>query len=164
MIDTRNALPIVIAGVLALAAGCGGSSPAPSAPASSTTPVAVLQTPPRTSSKIATQATGPTGDGAIVVTAPLAGARVSSGIARIRGNADVFEAALAIDVLDSAGRVVGHGTTLATCGTGCRGTFTVRVHYRVGRAQSGTIVVHDTDARGDGTPPHQVWLPVELEP
>jgi hypothetical protein len=54
--------------------------------------------------------------------------------------------------------------TTATCGTGCRGTFRTRVAYDVDEEQTGTIVVHDDDAAGTGTFPHEVRIPVRLMP
>jgi hypothetical protein len=38
------------------------------------------------------------------------------------------------------------------------------VNYKVDHEQPGTIVVHDDDAAGTGTPPHQVRIPVVLTP
>jgi hypothetical protein len=59
--------------------------------------------------------------------------------------------------------VVGNAFTTATCGTGCRGTFSVTVSYEVRSAQPGEIVVHDDDAAGTGHPPHEVRIPVVLQ-
>jgi hypothetical protein len=82
----------------------------------------------------------------------------------VRGSANVFEANVTVDVTDSAGRLVGTAFTTATCGTGCRGTFSVTVPYEVRVAQRGEIVVHDDDAAGTGHPPHEVHIPVVLQP
>ncbi len=99
----------------------------------------------------------------IAVDKPAAGARVSSPVA-VSGSANVFEANVTVKVLDENGNVVGHAFTTATCGTGCRGTYSVPVTFKVGREQPGTIVVSDDDAAGTGTPPHQVRVPVVLVP
>jgi germination protein M len=99
----------------------------------------------------------------IVVAKPLEGARASSGVV-VSGSANVFEANVTVKVLDENGNVVGHGFTTATCGTGCRGTYSVPVTFKVSREQPGTIVVSDDDAAGTGTPPHQVRVPVVLVP
>jgi hypothetical protein len=99
----------------------------------------------------------------IAVDKPSAGARVSSPVA-VAGSANVFEANVTVKVLDENGNVVGHAFTTATCGTGCRGTYSVPVTFKVGREQPGTIVVSDDDAAGTGTPPHQVRVPVVLVP
>ena len=100
---------------------------------------------------------------AITVDKPAAGARVSSPV-EVSGSANVFEANVTVKVLDENDNVVGHTFTTATCGTGCRGTYSVPVSFKVGREQSGTIVVSDDDAAGTGTPPHQVRIPVVLVP
>ena len=48
--------------------------------------------------------------------------------------------------------------------TGCVGTFTAQVPYDVSTRQRGTVVVHDDDAAGTGTYPHEERIPVILEP
>jgi hypothetical protein len=100
---------------------------------------------------------------AILVTSPPMGEEVSNPVT-VRGSANVFEANVTVDVTDSAGRLVGTAFTTATCGTGCRGTFSVTVPYEVRVAQRGEIVVHDDDAAGTGHPPHEVHIPVVLQP
>jgi sporulation and spore germination protein/immunoglobulin-like protein involved in spore germination len=99
----------------------------------------------------------------IVVGKPASGARVTSPVT-VSGTANVFEANVSIEILDAARKVVGKTFTTATCGTGCRGTYSVPVTYKVDREQPGTIVVHDDDAAGTGTPPHSVRIPVVLIP
>jgi Sporulation and spore germination/Immunoglobulin-like domain of bacterial spore germination len=100
---------------------------------------------------------------AIEVTKPAENARVTSPVT-VAGTANVFEANVTVEVLDAAGNQVGKAFTTATCGTGCRGTYSVPVTFKVDREQSGTIVVHDDDAAGAGKPPHSVRLPVTLAP
>lgn len=99
----------------------------------------------------------------IAVDKPVAGARVSSPV-DVSGSANVFEANLTVKVLDQNGHVVGKTFTTATCGTGCRGTYSVPVTFKVDREQPGTILVADDDAAGTGTPPHQVRIRVVLVP
>jgi hypothetical protein len=100
---------------------------------------------------------------AILVTSPATGQAVSNPVT-VSGSANVFEANVTVDIVDSSGRVVGNAFTTATCGTGCRGTFSVTVSYEVRAAQRGEIVVHDDDAAGTGHPPHEVRIPVVLQP
>ncbi|HEY3069600.1 MAG TPA: Gmad2 immunoglobulin-like domain-containing protein [Gaiellaceae bacterium] len=100
---------------------------------------------------------------AILVESPAIGQAVSNPVT-VSGSANVFEANVTVEILDSAGRVIGTKFTTATCGTGCRGTFSVTVPYEVDAAQRGAIVVHDDDAAGTGHPPHEVHIPVVLEP
>lgn len=100
---------------------------------------------------------------AILVTSPGLGQSVGNPVV-VRGTANVFEANVSVEVLDAAGREIAATFTTATCGTGCRGTFTVSVAYDVDEAQDGTVVVHDDDAAGTGTYPHEVRIPVRLTP
>ena len=100
---------------------------------------------------------------AITVNVPTRGLFTSSPVT-VSGEANVFEANVSIEVLNAYGKVVGKTFTTATCGTGCRGTFSVQVTFKVGHKQPGTIVVHDDDAAGTGTPPHSVRIPVTLAP
>jgi hypothetical protein len=100
---------------------------------------------------------------AILVVDPQIGTRVGNPVL-VQGSANVFEANVTVEVADESGNVVGHTFTTATCGTGCRGTFSVRVPYEVTSATRGLIIVHDDDAAGTGTPPHEVRIPVVLTP
>jgi germination protein M len=100
---------------------------------------------------------------AILVTSPALNQSVGNPVL-IRGSANVFEANVGIQILDDNGDVLVETFTTATCGSGCRGTFRARVPYDVAREQEGTIVVHDDDAAGTGTFPHEVRIPVLLLP
>jgi germination protein M len=100
---------------------------------------------------------------AILVTSPALGQTVGNPVL-IRGSANVFEANVSVEVLDASGRELASTFTTATCGTGCRGTFAVSLQYRVDEEQDGTLVVHDDDAAGTGTYPHEVRIPVRLTP
>jgi len=100
---------------------------------------------------------------AILVESPAIGQAVPNPVT-ISGTANVFEANVTVDIIDSDGQVVGTAFTTATCGTGCRGTFSVTIPYEVNSVQQGTIVVHDDDAAGNGHPPHEVHIPVILQP
>ena len=100
---------------------------------------------------------------AIVVDKPAVDARVTSPVT-VSGTADVFEGNVIVEILDAKGKVVGKTFTTASCGTGCRGSYSVPVTYKVGNGQGGTVVVHDDDAAGTGTPPHSERVPVTLAP
>jgi germination protein M len=100
---------------------------------------------------------------AIVVRSPQPGSHVANPVT-VSGTADVFEANVTVEVVDSAGRTVGNAFTTATCGTGCRGTFSVTVPYEVSSDTRGLIIVHDDDAAGTGKSPHEVRIPVVLTP
>jgi hypothetical protein len=99
----------------------------------------------------------------ILVTSPTRGERIGNPVT-IQGSANVFEANVTVRILDENGDEIARTFTTATCGTGCRGDFSVVVKYKVSREQAGTIIVHDDDAAGTGTPPHQVRIPVVLTP
>ena len=98
---------------------------------------------------------------AILVTDPQIGERVDNPVV-VQGSANVFEANVTVEIVDAGGKVLGHTFTTASCGTGCRGTFSVEVPYEVSSATRGLIIVHDDDAAGTGTPPHEVRIPVVL--
>jgi germination protein M len=100
---------------------------------------------------------------AIEVAKPSPDARVTSPVT-VSGTANVFEANVSIEVLDANGKVVGKTFTTASCGTGCRGTYSTPVTFKIAGEQQGTIVVHDDDAAGTGKPPHVVRVPVVLAP
>jgi hypothetical protein len=99
----------------------------------------------------------------ILVSEPAIGARVESPV-HIEGIANVFEANVTVEILDAAGNVIAQDFTTATCGTGCFGDYALDLEFDVGEEQRGTIVVHDDDAAGTGTPPHVVEIPVTLVP
>jgi sporulation and spore germination protein/immunoglobulin-like protein involved in spore germination len=99
----------------------------------------------------------------IAVESPVAEARATSPLT-VSGSANVYEANVTVKVLDENGHVLAKTFTTATCGTGCRGTFSVPVRFHVVREQRGTVVVSDDDAAGTGTPPHVVSVPVNLLP
>jgi hypothetical protein len=96
----------------------------------------------------------------ILVESPLIGERVSSPV-HISGTANVFEAVVSIAILDQHGKVIASTFTMATCGTGCRGTWETDVAYDVDETQHGTIHVYEVSAM-DGSEIHVVDIPVTL--
>jgi len=107
-----------------------------------------------------TVSVSPTPKPAIVVITPRPGDQVTSPVT-IQGNADVFEATVSISILDSAGNDIVRTFTTATCGTGCRGTFSKAVRFRVGTTQPGIVRVYESSAK-DGKPINVVEIPVTL--
>ena len=79
----------------------------------------------------------------------------------VTGNANVFEATFRISILDGAGKTIADVQVMASCGTGCRGTFDTTIPYTVAKAQYGTLRVYNPSAK-DGTPEsirdYRVWL------
>ena len=82
---------------------------------------------------------------------------------RVTGNANVFEASFRIAILDGAGRTLADQHAMATCGTGCRGTFDVTVRYDIAKAQWGTLRTYFGSAQ-DGSPTDVRDYPVWLTP
>jgi hypothetical protein len=97
---------------------------------------------------------------AILVQTPRLGERVESPV-HVSGTADVFEAVVSIAILDQNGHVIASTFTMATCGTGCRGTFSTDVAYDVAATQHGTIRVYEVSAM-DGSEINVVNIPVTL--
>ena len=82
---------------------------------------------------------------------------------RVSGTANVFEATFRVAILDGSGKVIADEQIMATCGTGCRGTFDTTVSYSVGKAQWGTLRVYDL-SEVDGAPEDVRDYPVWLTP
>jgi len=96
----------------------------------------------------------------IVVSDPVVGQRVSSPVT-VAGTANVFEATVSLRLLDASGREIATRFTTATCGSGCRGSWSLSVPYRLARAQRGTVQVYEVSAE-DGSSQHVVDVPVTL--
>ena len=81
--------------------------------------------------------------------------------AHVTGNANVFEATFRIAILDASGKTLADQQVMASCGTGCRGTFDTTIPYTVSKGQYGILRVYDLSAK-DGTPEsvrdYRVWL------
>jgi hypothetical protein len=99
---------------------------------------------------------------AITVRSPVIGARVTSPVT-VSGTADVFEATVSVRIGDSAGHEIARTFTTASCGTGCRGDYSVTVSYSVPRTQPGTVEVFESSAK-DGQPVNVQLIPVTLAP
>jgi hypothetical protein len=82
---------------------------------------------------------------------------------RVSGNAEVFEATFRIMILDGAGNALVDDQVMASCGTGCRGTFSTTLNYTIGKAQWGTLRAYEPSA-ADGTPTNIREYPVWLTP
>jgi len=83
--------------------------------------------------------------------------------ARVVGLSNVFEATFRIAILDGDGDVLADEMAMATCGTGCWGTFDVILQYDVSEAQWGTLRVYANSAQ-DGSPVDITDYPVWLTP
>jgi len=80
---------------------------------------------------------------------------------RVTGNANVFEATFLVALIDAGGQTLVDQQVMATCGTGCRGTFEVSLEYTVSKGQWGTLRAYNLSAK-DGTSEdirdYPVWL------
>ena len=99
---------------------------------------------------------------AIFIDRPVWGAALGNP-GRVTGNSDVFEATFRITLLDAAGRSIADERVMATCGTGCRGTFDVTLRYDVAKGQWGTLRAWNGSAV-DGSPVNVREYPVWLTP
>ncbi len=99
---------------------------------------------------------------AIVVDAPQEGAELTSP-AVIAGDANVFEATVSYRIVTDTGDVVARGFTTATCGSGCRGKYSVTVPFKVEEETEATLEVFEESAE-DGSKIHLVEIPVTLLP
>jgi Immunoglobulin-like domain of bacterial spore germination/Sporulation and spore germination len=99
---------------------------------------------------------------AITVQDPAIGEQVSSPVT-VSGTADVFEAVVSVRVLDSAGNQIARTFSAASCGTGCRGGYSIPVSYTVTRAEPGTIEVFESSPK-NGQPVNVQQIPVTLAP
>ncbi len=97
----------------------------------------------------------------ILVWNPAIGTHLADAV-RVTGTADVFEASVHIRIVNQKGAVIARANVLASCGTGCRGGYTVLVPYDVTATQLGVIIVSDDDTDGNGVPQHQVRVPEVL--
>ena len=81
----------------------------------------------------------------------------------VSGLANVFEATFKVQLLDAKGGLIADRQVMATCGTGCWGTFKVQLGYDLSKAQWGTLRVFNLSAR-DGSPANVTEYPVWLTP
>jgi Immunoglobulin-like domain of bacterial spore germination/Sporulation and spore germination len=97
----------------------------------------------------------------ILVETPSFGGRITTPF-EVSGSANVFEANVTVRLLDRNGKQLVSRFTTATCGTGCRGRFSIEIPYQSPVDQPGTLVAQDDDADGDGTPGFEVRIPVTI--
>jgi hypothetical protein len=83
--------------------------------------------------------------------------------AHVLGLANAFEATFQVRIADAEGRGLAAGPIMATCGTGCWGTFDEQIPYSVQAAGFGTLQVFELSPR-DGTPDNLREYPVWLTP
>lgn len=97
---------------------------------------------------------------AILLETPLPFASVSSPL-QLSGTANTFEAVFHVTVRDGGGKVVYDKSSMATSGTGTRGTFDVTATLSSPKSGVGSVRVFEESAK-DGEPIHVVTIPVEF--
>lgn len=98
----------------------------------------------------------------VFVERPTWGARLTNPV-RVSGIANVFEAVFFVEVRDDDGHTLAKRRVMATCGTGCWGTFDVSIPYDVSTRQDGTVTTYHLSAR-DGSIEDERSYPVTLVP
>jgi hypothetical protein len=98
----------------------------------------------------------------VFVERPTWGATIGNPV-RVNGIANVFEAVFFVEVRDAAGKTLAEERVMATCGTGCWGTFDVTIPYNVSSRQAGSVVTYHLSAM-DGSIEDQRSYPVTLVP
>jgi hypothetical protein len=99
----------------------------------------------------------------VVVTAPVAAARVTSPLV-VRGCSRTFESNVAWEIHGRDGRVLASGFT-AGGGVDGPAAFEFSADFAVPRAEVGRLEVFEIDASdGEGFPPPRTVLPVVLAP
>lgn len=83
--------------------------------------------------------------------------------ARLVGLANVFEATFHMRIVDAGGHSLADGPVMASCGSGCWGTFDVSVPYLVSAAAPGALQAYELSAK-DGTVVNLTEYPVTLTP
>ena len=86
---------------------------------------------------------------AVTIVEPTAGATVTSPM-HVTGTASVFEAVFFLEVTDGVGTVLTTQRLMASCGTGCPGTFDTTVSVPVG---AGSAHAHGLHPVGQGRQP-----------
>ena len=98
----------------------------------------------------------------VFVERPTWGAALGNPV-RVSGIANVFEAVFFVEVRDDDGDTLAEERVMATCGTGCWGTFDVSIPYDVASRQPGEVVTYHLSAM-DGSPEDVRSYPVTLVP
>jgi len=98
----------------------------------------------------------------VFVERPTWGATLGNPV-RVSGIANVFEAVFFVEVRDADGDALAEERVMATCGSGCWGTFDVTIPYDVSRRQAGSVVTYNLSAM-DGSVEDERSYPVTLVP
>jgi germination protein M len=83
--------------------------------------------------------------------------------AHLTGLADAFEAQFLVRILDAGGHSIADRSVMASCGTGCRGTFDETLPYSVTVAGPGRVQAYEL-SEVDGSIVNLTDYPVTLNP
>jgi spore germination protein GerM len=83
--------------------------------------------------------------------------------AHLAGLADAFEAQFLVRILDAGGNELAKASVMASCGTGCRGTFDTSLPYTVAAAGPGRVQAYEL-SEVDGSIVNLTEYPVQLNP
>ena len=83
--------------------------------------------------------------------------------AHLTGLSNVFEAQFLVRILDGSGGAVAERSVMASCGTGCWGTFDETIPYAVAAAGPGRVQAYELSA-ADGSIVNLTDYPVLLNP
>lgn len=174
----RSPMFVLIGLVLAIATACGGNAggpevgqteatatttATPAAPPTTESPTPPVAEPPAAEDPCAQYEPGSqvTDERVLAVSSPTPGDGFASG-ATVTGCTNAFEASFQWELLDADGEVIASGHEMATCGSGCLGTFEFTVDHEVSSAQSGTLRVF-TESAEDGSVQDEYEVPVQLQ-
>ncbi len=97
---------------------------------------------------------------AVMIETPVYGGSAGNPVV-VQGTANVFEAVVSLALVDNDGLILWEGTTMASCGTGCRGDFEIAIPYDLTQARLGAVIAWEASAM-DGSQTnvreHPVWL------
>ncbi len=98
----------------------------------------------------------------VFVERPTWGATLGNPV-RVSGIANVFESVFFVEVRDADGATLARERVMASCGTGCWGTFDVTIPYDASSRQEGSVVTYNLSAK-DGSAEDLRSYPVMLVP
>lgn len=98
----------------------------------------------------------------VFVERPTWGATLGNPV-RVSGIANVFEAVFFVEVRDAEGATLAEERVMASCGTGCWGTFDATIPYDVSSRQDGSVVTYNLSAKDGGVEDLRSY-PVTLVP
>ncbi|MCJ7724836.1 MAG: GerMN domain-containing protein, partial [Acidimicrobiia bacterium] len=98
---------------------------------------------------------------AVMIEAPMYWGYEAGNPLVVSGTANVFEATVSLALTNNDGLILWEGFTNATCGTGCRGDWSIEIPYSVDSDQLGAVIAWESsaqDGRQTNVREHPVWL------